>query len=38
MEKNPFWQSSDKFGYSFIKNDIMFMYLLCIDKKPIKKF
>ena len=26
---------SDYFGYHFIKNDIMFMYLLCIYKKPI---
>ena len=25
----------DKFGYSFIKNDIMFMYLLCVYKTPI---
>ena len=23
------------FGYSFIKNDIIFMYLLCIYKNPI---
>ena len=34
MEK-IFYQNSDKFGCSFIKNDIMFMYLLCIYKKPI---
>ena len=25
----------DKFGYSFIKNDTMFMYLLCICKQTI---
>ena len=34
MEKT-FCQNSDRFGYSFIKNDIMFMYLLYIYKKPI---
>ena len=33
--KKSFYQNSGKFGYSFIKNDIMFMYLLCIYKKPI---
>ena len=33
MEKKIFYQNSDKFSYSFIKNDIMFMYLLCIYKK-----
>ena len=33
MEKN--YQNSDNFGHSFIKNDIMFMYLLCIYKKSI---
>ena len=33
--KKTFCQNSDKFGYSFIKNDVMFMYLLCIYKKPI---
>ena len=32
--KKTFCQNSDKFGYSFIKNDIMFMYILCIYKKP----
>ena len=32
--KKTFCQNSDKFGYSFIKND-MFMYLLCIYKKLI---
>ena len=26
---------SDYFGYRFIKNNIMFMYLLCIYKTPI---
>ena len=35
MEKNHFCQNSDKFGYSLIKNDIIFMYLLCIYKKPV---
>ena len=34
MEKT-FCQNSDYFGYRFIKNDIMFMYSLCIYKKPI---
>ena len=34
MEKT-FYQNNDKFSYSFIKNDIMFMYLLYIYKKPI---
>ena len=29
------WKISGKFGYSVIKNDIMFMYLLCIYKKTI---
>ena len=33
--KKTFCQNSDKFGYSFIKNDIMFMYLLYIYKKLI---
>ena len=33
MEKKTFYQNSDKFGYSFIKNNIMFTYLLCIYKK-----
>ena len=33
--KKTICQNSDKFGYSFIKNDIMFMYLLCIYKKLI---
>ena len=31
--KKTFCQNSDYFGYCFIKNDIMFMYLLCIYKK-----
>ena len=30
-----FCQNSGKFGYSFIKNNIMFMYILCIYKKTI---
>ena len=33
--KKAFCQNSDKFGYSFIKNDIMFMYLLCICKHAL---
>ena len=33
--EKTFCQSSDYFGYRFIKNNIMFMYLLCIYKKPI---
>ena len=33
--KKTFCQNSDEFGYSFIKNDTMFMYLLCIYKKII---
>ena len=33
--KKTFCQNSDKFGYSFIKNDTIFMYLLCIYKKII---
>ena len=28
-------QNSDCFGYCFIKNDILFIYFLCIYKKPI---
>ena len=35
MEKKTFCQNSDCFRYRFIKNDIMFMHLLCIYKKPI---
>ena len=35
MEKKTFCQNSDEFGYSFIKNDIMFMYILSIYKKNI---
>ena len=34
MEKT-FCQNSDYFGYRFIKNDIRFMYLLCIYKSSI---
>ena len=38
--KKTFCQNSYKFGYSFIKNDIMFMFMyllciLCIYKNPI---
>ena len=33
MEKKTFCQNSDKFGYNFVKNDVTFMYLLCIYKK-----
>ena len=33
--KKTFYQNSDKFLYSFIKSDIMFMYLHCIYKKII---
>ena len=33
--KKTFCQNSDKFGYSFTKNDITFMYLLGIYKKII---
>ena len=32
MEKT-FCQNSDKFGSSFIKNDILCIYILCIYKK-----
>ena len=34
-KKKIFCQNSDKFGNSFIKNDVMFMYLLCIYIKPV---
>ena len=34
-KKKAFCQNSDKFGYSFIKNGIMFMYILCIYKETI---
>ena len=34
-KKNTFCQNSDKFGYSFIANDIAFIYLLSISKKLI---
>ena len=33
--KKSFYQNSGKFSYSFIENDIMCMYLLCICKNPI---
>ena len=33
--KKTFCQNNDKLGYSFVKNDIMFMYLLCTYKKLI---
>ena len=33
--KKTFCQNSDYFGYRFIKNNIMFMYLLYIYKTPI---
>ena len=33
--KKTFCRNSDKFGYSFIKNYIMFMHMLCIYKKTI---
>ena len=32
MRKKIFCQNSDKFGYSFMKNYIMFNYILCIYK------
>ena len=33
--RKTFCQNSVYFSYFFIKNDIMFMYLLCTYKKPI---
>ena len=33
--QKTFCQNSDYFRYCFIKNDIMFMHLLCIYKKNI---
>ena len=33
MKKKTFCQNSDKFGQSFIKTDIMFMYMLYNKKK-----
>ena len=33
--KKSFRQNGGKFGYNFIKNDTMFLYLLWIYKKPI---
>ena len=35
MWKKAFCQNSDKYGYSFIKNNIMFTYILYIYKKII---
>ena len=35
MSKKTFFQNSDYLGYCFIKNGIMFIYLLCVYKKPI---
>ena len=32
--KKTFCQNTGKLGYSFIKNDIMFMHIFCIYKKP----
>ena len=34
-KKKTFCRNSDKLVYSFIKNDSMFVYLLCIYKKTI---
>ena len=34
-KKKTFCQNSNYFGCSFIKNDILFMYFLCIYKKPV---
>ena len=33
--KKTFCENSDKFGYSFVRNYIMFMYLRYIHRKPI---
>ena len=33
--KKTFCQNSGKFGYSFIKNDITVIYILCIYKKTL---
>ena len=33
--KKVFSQYKNYFGYCYIKNDIMFMYLLCIYNRPI---
>ena len=33
--KKIFCQNSDKLGHKFTKNDIMYMYFLCIYKKLI---
>ena len=35
IRKKPFFQNSEKFGYSFIKSDIGYMYLSFIYKNPI---
>ena len=35
MKKKTFCQNRDYFCYRFIKNDIIFMHLLCIYKKTI---
>ena len=35
METKKIFQNSDKFGDIFLKNGIMFIYLLRIYKKPI---
>ena len=31
--EKTFCQNSHNFGYNFVKNDVTFMYLLCIYKK-----
>ena len=36
--KKTFCRNSDKFGYGLIKNDIMFMYILCIYFKPVENW
>ena len=36
--KKIFCHNSDKFGYSFIKSDIMFMFILYIYKKNPEPF
>ena len=35
MKKKTFSQNSDKFGYSFIKNDIVYVYTLYLQKTII---
>ena len=32
MKKKKFCQNSDKFGYSFIKNDIIYVFTLHLQK------